>query len=77
MYNEHLYLGLMEKAIQKEFREFLRKNNIDFFKLAEAHAVKTLEQIWNIMDCEALSSDDKCDQILKTIMLFPVPPHID
>lgn len=77
MYNGHLYLGLMEKAIQKEFREFLRKNNIDFVKLAESHAVKTLEQIWKIMDCEAMSSDDKCNQILKTIMFFPVPPHID
>ena len=57
MYNEHLYLGLMEKAIQKEFREFLRKNNIDFVKLAESHAVKTLEQIRDIVDSKKLSSD--------------------
>ena len=77
MYNGNLYLGLMEKAIQREFKNFLRINDIDFVKITESYAVIMLEQIREIMDCEALSSDDKCDEILKTITFYPVPPHID
>ena len=62
---------LIQAAVRKEIEN---SDNAD--AIAGRHAIRMLGEIIKIIGNNSISSDDKCNEVIKILSFLNVPPHI-
>ena len=62
---------LIQAAVRKEI-----ENSDKADAIAGRHAIRMLEEIIKIIGNNSISSDDKCNEVIKILSFLNVPSHI-